>query len=157
LPGSNTIRERKNLGTPSHRSIADGMMPSLPIDVAIGRSKRRGRTMREALQASVKRVDERAEHVRGNEPATRPSPVGPPFTIPGNDRTAPRECISKYRVDFGPNRSVKSADRKVVRASATNEWVLQRALTAVLDNPARSELWADGEVVAGGHVETTQE
>ncbi len=74
--------------------------------------------MREALQAYVKRVGERAEHVRGNEQAIRPSLVGPLFTILGDDLTDPRECIPEYRVDFGPNRSVKPANRKPVLANA---------------------------------------
>ena len=66
--------------------------------------------MREALQAYVKRVGELAEHVRGNEPATKQSLVGPLFTILGYDLTDPRECVPEYRVDFGPNRSVKPID-----------------------------------------------
>ena len=66
--------------------------------------------MREALQAYVKRVGELAEHVRGNEQATKQSLVGPLFTILGYDLTDPRECIPEYRVDFGPNRSVKPID-----------------------------------------------
>ncbi len=88
--------------------------------------------MREALQAYVKRVGELAEHVRGNEQATEQSLVGPLFTILGYDLTDPRECIPEYRVDFGPNRSVKPTDRKPVLADATNEWARQRTLTAVL-------------------------
>jgi hypothetical protein len=66
--------------------------------------------MREALQAYVKRVGELAEHVRGNEQATKQSLVGPLFTILGCNLTDPRECIPEYRVDFGPNRSVKPID-----------------------------------------------
>jgi hypothetical protein len=62
--------------------------------------------MREALQAYVKRVGELAEHVRGNEQATKQGLVGPLFTILDYDLTNPRECIPEYRVDFGPNRSV---------------------------------------------------
>jgi predicted type IV restriction endonuclease len=62
--------------------------------------------MREALQAYVKRVGKLAEHVRGNEQATKQSLVGPLFTILGYDLTDPRECIPEYRVDFGPNRIV---------------------------------------------------
>jgi predicted type IV restriction endonuclease len=49
--------------------------------------------MREALQAYVKRVGELAEHVRGNEQATKQSLVGPLFTTLGYDLTDPRECI----------------------------------------------------------------
>jgi hypothetical protein len=66
--------------------------------------------MREALQQYVKRVQELAEHVRGNEQATKQSLVGPLFTILGYDLTDPRECIPEHRVDFGPNRSVKPID-----------------------------------------------
>jgi hypothetical protein len=95
------------------------------------------------------RVGERAEPVRRNEPATRPSPVGPLFTIPGSDPTDPRECIPEDRVDFEPNRSVKPADRKPVRANAIDEGARQRALTAVLHNPARSEPPARGEMAGG--------
>ena len=43
--------------------------------------------MREALQAYVKRVGELAEHVRGNEQATKQSLAGSLFTIQGDDRT----------------------------------------------------------------------
>ena len=41
-------------------------------------------------------------------------------------------------------------------ANAISEWARQRTLTAVLDNPARSEPRAGGEA-AGGRIETTQE
>jgi hypothetical protein len=81
----------KTRSTPLPRLTDDRrMVLFLPTDVAIGRSKRWGRAMREALQAYVKRVGELAEHVRGNEPATKPSPVGPLFTIPGSGRAAGR-------------------------------------------------------------------
>jgi predicted type IV restriction endonuclease len=66
--------------------------------------------MRESMQAYVKRVGELAEHVRGNEQATKQSLVGPLFTTLGYDLTDPRECIPEYRVDFGPNRSIKPID-----------------------------------------------
>ncbi len=66
--------------------------------------------MREAMQQYVKRVQELAEHVRGNEQATKQSLVGPLFTMLGYDLTDPRECIPEYRVDFGPNRSIKPID-----------------------------------------------
>ena len=69
-----------------------------------------GWNMREALQRYVKRVQELAEHVRGNEQATKQSLVGPLFTLLGYDLTDPRECVPEYRVDFGPNRSVKPID-----------------------------------------------
>ncbi len=66
--------------------------------------------MREALQQYVKRVQDLAEHVRGNEQATKQSLVGPLFTLLGYDLTDPRECIPEHRVDFGPGRSVKPID-----------------------------------------------
>lgn len=66
--------------------------------------------MSEAIVAYVKRVKELAEHVRGNEQATKQSLIGPLFTILGYDLTDPRECIPEYRVDFGPARSVKPID-----------------------------------------------
>ncbi len=66
--------------------------------------------MREALQQYVKRVQDLAEHVRGNEQATKQSLVGPLFTLLGYDQTDPRECIPEQRVDFGPGRSVKPID-----------------------------------------------
>ena len=66
--------------------------------------------MREAMQQYVKRVQELSEHVRGNEQATKQSLVGPLFTLLGYDLTDPRECVPEYRVDFGPNRSIKPID-----------------------------------------------
>jgi hypothetical protein len=66
--------------------------------------------MSEAIIAYVKRVKELAEHVRGNEQATKQSLIGPLFTILGYDLTDPRECIPEFRVDFGPSRSVKPID-----------------------------------------------
>jgi hypothetical protein len=113
--------------------------------------------MREALQAYVQRVGELAEHVRGNEQATKQSMVGPLFTFLGYDLTDPRECIPEYRVDFGPNRSVRPANRKPVLQNAINKWARQRTLTAVLDNPARTEPRAGGEASAGGRIGTIWE
>jgi len=66
--------------------------------------------MSEAIIAYVKRVKELAEHVKGNEQATKQSLIGPLFTILGYDLTDPRECIPEYRVDFGPSRSNKPID-----------------------------------------------
>lgn len=66
--------------------------------------------MSEAIIAYVKRVKELAEHVKGNEQATKQSLIGPLFTILGYDLTDPRECIPEHRVDFGPARSVKPID-----------------------------------------------
>ena len=53
---------------------------------------------------------ETAEHVRGNEQATRSSLIGPLFTLLGYDLTDPRQCIPEYKVDFGRERSVKPID-----------------------------------------------
>jgi len=73
--------------------------------------------MSEAIVAYVKRVKDLAEHVRGNEQATKQSLIGPLFTILGYDLTDPRECIPEYRVDFGPARSVKPIDWAFLQTS----------------------------------------
>ncbi len=49
--------------------------------------------LRESVEAFVKRVKELAEHVRGNEQATRQSLIDPFFTMLGYDLTDPRECV----------------------------------------------------------------
>ncbi len=74
--GRHNPKTEKSGTAPSHRAILDGIMQSLAIDVAIGRSERWGRATREAMQAYVKLVGEPAEHVRGNEQATKPSRSG---------------------------------------------------------------------------------
>jgi hypothetical protein len=55
--------------------------------------------MREALQQYVKRIQDRADHVRGNEQATKQSLVGPLFTLLGYDLTeptlGPKEVVEK--------------------------------------------------------------
>ncbi len=66
--------------------------------------------MSEAIAAFVKRVKELAEHVRGNEQATKQSLIGPLFTTLGYDLTDPRECVPEYKEDFGKDRSVKPID-----------------------------------------------
>ena len=66
--------------------------------------------MRDAVAAYVKRVRELADHVKGNEQATKKSLVEPLFTLLGYDLTDPRECVPEYREDFGKNRSVKPVD-----------------------------------------------
>lgn len=66
--------------------------------------------MSEAILTYVKRVKDLAEHVRGNEQATKQSLIGPLFTILGYDLTDPRECIPEYKVDFGKDRSKKPID-----------------------------------------------
>ena len=71
--------------------------------------------MREALQTYVKHVGEPAGHVRGNQPATKPSLVGPLFTTLGEDPTDPLECIPECRGDFGPNRSIEPIDWGVLK------------------------------------------
>ncbi len=66
--------------------------------------------MSEAINAYVKRVKELADHVRGNEQATKQSLIGPLLTTLGYDLTDPRECVPEYRADFGKDRSVKPID-----------------------------------------------
>ena len=66
--------------------------------------------LRDALQQYTKRVKDLAEHVRGNEQATKQSLIGPLLTLLGYDLTDPRECVPEYRVDFGRDRSVKPID-----------------------------------------------
>jgi hypothetical protein len=67
-------------------------------------------TMKDAIDGYIKRVRDLAEHVRGNEQATKQSLIGPLFTLLGYDLTDPRECIPEYRADFGRDRSVKPVD-----------------------------------------------
>ncbi|WP_422927988.1 hypothetical protein [Singulisphaera sp. PoT] len=66
--------------------------------------------MSEAINSYVKRVKDLAEHVRGNEQATKQSLIGPLLTTLGYDLTDPRECVPEYRADFGKDRSVKPID-----------------------------------------------
>lgn len=66
--------------------------------------------MKDALAAYVKRVGDLAEHVKGNEQATKQSIIGPLLTLLGYDLTDPRECVPEYRVDFGKDRSIKPID-----------------------------------------------
>lgn len=66
--------------------------------------------LRESIETYVKRVKELAEHVRGNEQATRQSLIGPFFTMLGYDLTDPRECLPEYKADFGKDRSTKPID-----------------------------------------------
>lgn len=67
-------------------------------------------TLREQIDTYIKRVKDLAEHVRGNEQATKQSLIGPFFTMLGYDLTDPRECIPEYRADFGKERSTKPID-----------------------------------------------
>lgn len=66
--------------------------------------------IRDQIDAYVKRVKELADHVRGNEQATKQSLIGPFFTMLGYDLTDPRECIPEYKCDFGKDRSAKPID-----------------------------------------------
>jgi hypothetical protein len=66
--------------------------------------------MKDLIDGYVKRVRELAEHVRGNEQATKQSLVGPLFTLLGYDLTDPRECAPEFRADFGKDRSAKPVD-----------------------------------------------
>ena len=67
-------------------------------------------TMKDSIAAYVKRVRDLAEHVKGNEQATKQSLIGPLLTLLGYDLTDPRECIPEYKVDFGKERSSKPID-----------------------------------------------
>lgn len=66
--------------------------------------------MKEVVEGYIKRVRELAEHVRGNEQATKQTLIGPLLTTLGYDLTDPRECIPEYRADFGKDRSAKPID-----------------------------------------------
>ncbi len=65
---------------------------------------------RDAIDGYIKRVKELAEHVSGNEQATKQSLIGPFFTMLGYDLTDPRECLPEYKADFGKDRSSKPID-----------------------------------------------
>lgn len=67
-------------------------------------------SMRDAIEGYVKRVKELADHVTGNEQATKQSLIGPFFTMLGYDLTDPRECMPEYKADFGKDRSSKPID-----------------------------------------------
>lgn len=73
--------------------------------------------LKETLTSFIKRVRELADHVRGNEQATKQSLVGPLFTLLGYDLTDPRECIPEYKTDFGIGRSVKPVDWAFISGS----------------------------------------
>lgn len=66
--------------------------------------------LREAIDGYVKRVKDLADHVRGNEQATKQSLIGPFFSMLGYDLTDPRECFPEYKADFGKDRSTKPID-----------------------------------------------
>jgi len=66
--------------------------------------------MKDAISAYIRRVKELAEHVRGNEQATKKSLVEPFFSALGYDVTDPRECVPEHREDFGRTRSAKPVD-----------------------------------------------
>lgn len=66
--------------------------------------------LKDALGNYVKRVKDLAEHVKGNEQATKQSLIGPLFSLLGYDLTDPRECVPEFKVDFGRERSAKPID-----------------------------------------------
>ncbi|HVJ93856.1 MAG TPA: hypothetical protein VM580_28900, partial [Labilithrix sp.] len=66
--------------------------------------------MRDEIEGYIKRVKDLAEHVQGNEQATRQSLIGPFFSLLGYDLTDPRECVPEYKADFGKSRSSKPID-----------------------------------------------
>ena len=63
--------------------------------------------MKEAIADYVRRVRDLAEHVRGNEEATKKSLIEPLFARLGYNVTDPRQCRPEHREDFGKNRSTK--------------------------------------------------
>ena len=65
---------------------------------------------RDQIEGYIKRVKDLAEHVRGNEQATKQSLIGPFLSMLGYDLTDPRECIPEYKADFGKDRSTKPID-----------------------------------------------
>jgi predicted type IV restriction endonuclease len=67
-------------------------------------------SLREQIEVYVKRVKDLADHVKGNEQATKQSLIGPFFTMLGYDLTDPRECMPEYKADFGKDRSTKPID-----------------------------------------------
>ena len=67
-------------------------------------------SIEELVEKYVRRVRELADHVKGNEQATKQSLIGPFLTMLGYDLTDPRECIPEYKVDFGKDRSSKPID-----------------------------------------------
>lgn len=67
-------------------------------------------SLRESIDQYVRRVKDLAEHVKGNEQATKQSLIGPFFTMLGYDLTDPRECMPEYKADFGRERSSKPID-----------------------------------------------
>lgn len=67
-------------------------------------------TLRDSVEAYIKRVKELAEHCKGNEQQTKQSLIGPFFTMLGYDLTDPRECLPEYKADFGKDRSSKPID-----------------------------------------------
>jgi hypothetical protein len=71
--------------------------------------------MKDAIQAYMKRVAELADHVRGNEQATKKSLIEPLFVALGYDVTDPRECVPEHREDFGQGRSAKPVDYAFLR------------------------------------------
>lgn len=66
--------------------------------------------MEKRIEVFVQRVRDLAEHVKGNEQATKQAIIGPLFTALGWDLTDPRECLPEFRADFGQGRSVKPVD-----------------------------------------------
>ncbi len=66
--------------------------------------------LKESLAVYTKRVKDLAEHVKGNEQATKQSLIGPLFSTLGYDMTDPRECLPEHRENFGANRSIKPID-----------------------------------------------
>ncbi len=75
-------------------------------------------SLRDQIDAYVKRVKDFADHVRGNEQATKSSLIGPFFTMLGYDLADPRECIPEYKADFGKDRATKPVDWAFLHSGA---------------------------------------
>jgi hypothetical protein len=90
--------------------------------------------MREMIHACVERVGELAEHVRGNEQATRQSLVGPLFAFLGHDMTDPREYMPGHRVDFGPNFWARPIDLALLQSGHPIFFVGANAVENLLTN-----------------------
>jgi len=97
--------------------------------------------MKETLSRYVKRVNELAELVRGNEEATKLSLVAPLLTALGYDLTDPRECKPEFKADFGPHRSTKPVDWAICDSGRPLFFVEVKAVGVKL--PAHDEQLAD--------------
>ncbi len=96
--------------------------------------------LRESVDVYIKRVKELADHVRGNEQATKLSLIGPFFSMLGYDLTDPRECIPELKADFGKDRSTKPIDWAFRHSGAFALFVEAKETSVKLDVPTNG--WA---------------